>query len=514
MENNQQHKIDKIFKNSLENQQIVPPVDAWMGIQTYTIGQEESKKKVWLRYASLAMLFLLVSGFVFWYIVDNQKHTFVLITQKVVNKDTDHGGRLYVRKQTTALENAVRVLNPDSVKTVSRIVRVPNYASENKIKRLRPDLHSHEEFVSIPKTHKEPLIVEIVEDSLRDDYIEFAEPVNSFKDNKIDIIESKPLITNDLSEKLQKNSEGKIIALGVDVVDKKDVFKVDSVVYGNKFSLKHPIIDVSLLSSYSSSWFTTGDIPKNLINSDGDYKRSYFRFGISWKINRKIRTGFSFTFLNNTYDLPNNNGLSQGGVFTLETDKNGNAYYDAKTIYGNIKLPISEIKFADPNKNPQNGVSSPFIFEAKPPIGFPNKEFYSNVSMYAKSYQVGINLEYDLFSKQWIPKKNNGYQIYLKGEVNLQFIRKNGYFTSFGLIRSNSEEKYYAYYKDLEFLENKTETIFAGRVGLGARWLIGRRIDFYAEGYAQRSLNSWVEGLSFNTYQKTIGYQFGFHFNL
>ena len=58
MENNQEHKIDKIFKDALDNQSVVPPLDAWMAVHTYTIGQEESKKKVWVKYASLALLFL------------------------------------------------------------------------------------------------------------------------------------------------------------------------------------------------------------------------------------------------------------------------------------------------------------------------------------------------------------------------------------------------------------------------------------------------------------------------
>jgi hypothetical protein len=507
MKNNQEHKIDNIFKNSLENQEIVPPVEAWMAVHTYTIGQEESKKKVWFRYVSLAIMLLFVSGLGFWYLSDY--HLLIneekLLSHEVVSRDTDHGEKI------TALENAGRVLNPASVSKPNHSVHVFENSLNRKTNGQTQDLNIQEVVAQKPIVENQALIVE---DNLTNKKNEIVEPVNYLIDNNLEIIESKPLIMNDLINKIHKENEEKIVTLEEKTVDVKKVIKVDSVVYGNKFSLKHPIIDVSLLSSYNSSWFTTGNIPKNLINSDGNYKGSYFRFGVSWKINRKIRTGFSFTFLNNTYDLPNNNGLSQGGVFTLETDKNGNAYYDAKTIYGNIKLPVSEIKFADPNKNPQNGVSSPFIFEAKPPIGFPNKEFYSNVSIYAKSYQVSINLEYDLFSKEWIPKKNNGYQFYLKGEVNLQLVRKNGFITSFGLIPNYSEEKYYSYFQSLESLENKSETIFAGRVGLGVRWLIGRRIDFYGEGYGQRSLNSWVEDLSFNTYQKAIGYQFGFHFNL
>ena len=81
MENNKEHKIDKIFKDLLENQSFLPPVDAWTAVHTYTIGQEEAKKKVWLKYASLALLLLMLSGFGFWYFVDNQKRTSMLLTQ-------------------------------------------------------------------------------------------------------------------------------------------------------------------------------------------------------------------------------------------------------------------------------------------------------------------------------------------------------------------------------------------------------------------------------------------------
>lgn len=70
------------------------------------------------------------------------------------------------------------------------------------------------------------------------------------------------------------------------------------------------------------------------------------------------------------------------------------------------------------------------------------------------------------------------------------------------------------FYKDLENLENKSDMIFASRLGLGTRWVLGRRFDFYVELYGQRSLSSWVNRLSFNTYQNSIGSQFGFHINL
>jgi hypothetical protein len=122
MENNQEHKIDKIFKKSLENQLFTPPSDAWMGIHTYTIGQEESKKKVWLRYASVALLILVFLGFGLLYYLDNQTVVGIskpiLLSNKLLVENTINSKNL--------VENAGRVLNPDSVEKFA-------YLKENRV---------------------------------------------------------------------------------------------------------------------------------------------------------------------------------------------------------------------------------------------------------------------------------------------------------------------------------------------------------------------------------------------
>ena len=514
MENNQEHKIDKIFRETFENQEIIPPLDAWMGIHTYTIGQEEKKPKVWLQYASLALLILVFFGFGVWYFIDNQivvdKNSSKLISQKVLiedNKYVEKKGKSSVRIQTTA--RVISENNTYSKKDGKSSVRTQTTAQSIKFSEK---MFSRDIFSKNQKGQTQLLGNEIVDDSLMNKNTEYVETNSFSKENEISEIDYKPLIINNLSEKVIYNNERKIVVLDKVLEEKKIIYKPDSMVFGKGFSLKYPIIDMSLLSSYNSFWRTSGNVPQNTISPNDDNKHSYFRIGLSWKVNKKIRTGLSFTFLNSTYDLPTNNGQSKGSTFFLESNNNGNDYYSVKTIYGNIQIPTGEIKFADPNL--QNGALSYFTFDANPPSGYPSKEFYSDPHFYVKSYQIGVNTEYDIFSKDWISKKNNGYQIYVKGEINLQLIRKNGFITAFGELQNNSEKKYYSYFKNLESMENNTEKIFAGRVGLGARWLVARRVDFYAEGFAQRNINSWVKDLSFDTYQNVVGYQFGFHINL
>lgn len=440
MENNQEHKIDKIFRETFENQEITPPSDAWTGIHTYTIGQEEKKPKIWLKYVSLATLFLLISGFGMWYFVDSQViadvNTPVSLSQELVSGDT----RSNRKTQIAALEKVGRTLNPAVVKTSNQLARLSIDSFNSEINHRIQDLNSHEALIKTSTIENKPLIIV---DSLSNHSNELAESLSYSTDNKLEIIEPKPLIFDNLSGEIQKENENKIMALEKKITDKKEVFKVDSVVYGKKFSFKHPIIKVNLLAYTQSFWTTTGDLPKNIINPDGNYENTYYGFGVSWKINKRLRSGISFSILNNFYNLPSNNGSSKGTLLVLESANNGSTFYNVKTVYGNIQLPTSEFKFADPNKNLQIGVATPLIFDAKPPSNFPSKEFYSNSRINSKSSQIGVNVEYDILSKDLIPKKKNGYDIYILGEVNLQIIRKNGFFTDFGIIQDSNEEKYF-----------------------------------------------------------------------
>ncbi len=178
MENNQEHKIDKIFKQSLDNQSVKPPSDAWMSIHTYTIGQEESKRKVWFRYASLSIV-LLILGLGLWYIGDKQKvvndklivkNTSNRLASELLLKNTKNERNSILKTPKTALENAGRALNPDSVRTPNQIVYLDNQSGGLQISRVKsviqlPKSHINQKFASSKTVEKEPLIIELIEDS-------------------------------------------------------------------------------------------------------------------------------------------------------------------------------------------------------------------------------------------------------------------------------------------------------------------------------------------------------------
>jgi len=159
MENNQEHKIDKIFRETFENQEITPPSDAWTGIHTYTIGQKEKKPKIWLRYVSLVTLLLLISGFEMWYFVDSQViadvNTPVSLSQEVVSGDT----RSNRKTQITALQNAGRTLNPASVKTSNQLARLSIDSFDSEINHLIQDLNSHDALIKTSTIENKPLII-------------------------------------------------------------------------------------------------------------------------------------------------------------------------------------------------------------------------------------------------------------------------------------------------------------------------------------------------------------------
>ena len=182
MENNQEHKIDKIFRETFENHEITPPSDAWTGIHTYTIGQKEKKPKIWLRYVSLATLLLLISGFGMWYFVDNQViadvNTPVSLSQEVVSGDT----RSNTKTQLATLNNVGKTLNPANVKTSNQLVRVSIDSFSSEINHLMQDLNSHDALIKTSTIENKPLIIV---DSLSNHSNELAEPLSYSTDNKL-----------------------------------------------------------------------------------------------------------------------------------------------------------------------------------------------------------------------------------------------------------------------------------------------------------------------------------------
>jgi hypothetical protein len=532
MENNQEHKIDKIFRETFENQSFTPPSDAWMGIHTYTIGQEESKKKVWLRYASLALLFLLVSGLGIWYFVDNQviklannssispvaglptsplvrkhtqksilpttgiavtsisprpivhEHTPTLLTQEVdwsgdkpqgeevVSGDTDHGGTLLSHELLDYASQWKNTNNNDNI--------------DNKL------------------TKKEPLIIELVDDSLMKDEIEFVEPVCYFNQYKIAKIDFKPLTINDLSDKMQNESERKIVALEEKLLDKKEVYKPDSVVYGKGFSLKHPIISYGLGFTRSFWGYGINGLSKKL---DSYYiaNGSTLKLSVAWKINKKLRMGVGLSTENFNLGVPyrfveENNNVITSKIY-LRKESLGK-YYTGSTPFGYIDF-------------------QPTWFY-NTPTNIPNVLDSVRTVIYTTTHSMrvtalSITSQYDILSKIRKKGKKFGYQFYGLGDFIIQrqtsysyiFSDEKSYLKS---LQSNQNALPLSFLQGSGHLEGASEYTFGLRIGLGFRWQLARKCEFYLESSGQSTFNSWFKDSDLN--QKVISVQAGFNLNL
>ena len=526
MENNQEHKIDKIFKDALDNQSVVPPLDAWTAVQTYTIGQEESKKKVWVKYASLALLALLFSGLGLWHFVDNERRTSLLLTQKVVSEDTDHnkGGKVKLSEKTKSTvivtlsqemvsgdtddNNKKTVLhNAGSVKISNQFARVSKKILNKKMNERMRDFNSHEALIKIPTTENKPLIIS---DSISNQNIELIEPISYLTNDKVKIINSKSLILNDLSLVIQKENENKIVALKENIIGTKEVFKVDSIDYGSKFSLRHPIISYGFGMMWNF-WNVERQTPINgLIDlPNRNLRGATVKIGIAWKVNKRLRMGLSV----------GTNGLNAGIPFisiplpptssafgTLPiinlTKINSDDFYQAETPFGNVNLPVSLFKDVPTFK--------PSVLDEQ------KRLFYSDSHLMTTS-QFSINSQYDLFSKNRKKGKQHGYQLYGLLDCNIQ--RQVSYsYTATTLyliwVERQWEQKILKISQDNNRLENASEFVFGLRTGLGFRYQFARKWDFFVEGSGQHSLNNWVKSSDIKTFQRTLSLQAGINLNL
>ena len=516
MENNQEYKTDKIFKDLLDNQSVTPPVDTWMAIHAYTIGQEKSKKIVWLRYTSLALLLLLFSGLGLWYFVDNQvsfndkvvsSNTPKVLSQGLLVENGNNEGKSFAKITTS--ENSVRVLNPNSVKTSNRIVQgnfsQPLQTPEKIIIRLLPKLLSNEEFVRTKTSEKQPLTVEIIEDSLINDNIEFVEPVYSFNKNKIKEIESKPLVFNDLSDKMRKELEARIVAIQ-GVFDDRNA-KTDTIEYRKKLSLRNPIITIAGGNTWNY-WNIEREIPlfggagKTNLNNPG----ITIKLGIAWKINDKLRLGVSVSHNNikltdgtNYFYEPNNS--ENENLLKIKANKSLlNQFYTSLSPFGgNINVDSSPLLDLDP------------IFVAS--VQFTT--YHVPYSMQTGS--VSLTSNYSFFSK--FRKKLNelNYQVYLLSDLSFQ--RQLKYFYTkrqFINIPTVGFQEYGTadVYQENNHLQNASEFVLGLRAGLGFRYQFARKLDFYVEGSGQHSLNNWVKSDDIKTFQRSLSLQAGINFNL
>ena len=511
MENNQEHKIDRIFKKSLENQLVVPPTDAWMGIHTYTIGQEESKKKIWVKYVILASLLLIFVGFGLLYLSDNQpiivKNDIDLKSKKLL---VDNGGKLSVKTQTTANAGKLSVeihtttidLGKSSVKTQTTGQQFKKWQLGSSIAKLS----------TIKRSIKnEPLIVEIEDDSVSYGKEEFVYPVGVYHNinlSDLKTIRPKSLILNDLYNKIHKESEEKIITLGENLDNKNTVFHSDSVDYGNRFSLRHPIITFGVGSmrsfwgfrnflGFGSSNGLRINLPTYLVANGITVK-----IGTTWKVNKKLRLGLSLAINSFNLDIPRgffaNNNTSNIYLFK---EFEGKSYTDF-TPFGFINIPVSTFKNF--------------------PTTIPNTLDSVRIVQYPYSHSMrvtalSVTSQYNLLSKNRKVGKKYGYQIYGLGDLIIQ--RQTGYsYASLdekeyldGLKTSPNSFRGYIFHEG-NHLQEASEYTFGLRIGLGFRYQFARKWDFYVEGSGQETFNSWIEESNLN--QRAISIQTGINLNL
>jgi hypothetical protein len=494
MENNQEHKIDKIFRETFENQLFTPPTDAWMGIHTYTIGQEESKKKIWLRYASLALLFLLVSGLGIWYFVDNQ--VIKLANNSSISPVAGLPTSPLVHKHT---QKSILPTTAIAVVSVSPFPIVHEHTQKLHTPEVdwSGDKPRGEEVVSGDTDHGGTLLSHEL----------LVENTNNGENQyNIEEIDSKPLFLNDLTDKMQKESERKIVALEEKLDYKKEVYKPDSVVYGKKFSLKHPIINfrLGLFTNFVNiNTNNEGENPffNNSISSN-NISLASSTFGIAWKVNDRSRVSVNFNYC--TYspiNLPSKEAAAYIDPLSSNNKPTGTFKYDALkgvheylTPFGSVTLPID------------------------PKFSITPKDFYAHLFGSLTVWQIGMNYEHDfisLKSKKGIP----ALQMYGLAGINFQGASKYRY--SFYKFRNFDPaiDTFYVIYPNAvlyteKSLGNSSPIVLGYSAGVGTRFQLSKRFGMNFSINYEGDITSWVKNLSFSTRLSVLSAQSGFFVNL
>jgi hypothetical protein len=521
MGNNQEHKIDKIFRETFENQSFTPPTDAWMGIHTYTIGQEESKKKIWLRYASLALLLLLISSLGLWYFVDDQ------VIKSANNSSSPVAGlptSPLVRKHT---QKSILPTTGIAVASISPCPIVQKHIPTLLTQEVdwSGDKPQGEEVVSGDTDHGGTLLSHELLDYASQwkntnngenggtllshellDYASQWKNTNNGDKYKIVEIDSKPLIINDLTDKMQKESEKRIVALVEKLDYKKEIYKPDSVVYGKKFSLKHPIINFRLglyNNSVKMSKNQGGEIPfaNDVINSNNIYGISGI-FNLAWKLNKESRISLNFRLIH----FSSVNAQSKSGA----------AYIDPLSP---TNKPTGTFKY-----NPSEGVYeylTPFGYVTQPvdpKFSFTPKDF--DVRLYSgfSTWQIGTNYEHDLIAFK--NKKGGIPAMEIYGLVGLNIQKINKYSYSYSLFKNydpkdNNINILYNIptYTQTE-LGNGSPIVLGYNTGLGIRFQLTKRFGLNISGNYENSINSWVKDMPFTTRLSVMSVEGGFFVNL
>jgi hypothetical protein len=514
MENNQEHEIDKIFKKSLENQFVTPPADAWMGIHTYTIGQEKTERKIGLKYASLGVLVLLVLGFGLWYYfsLNSDYETSHradlrisgLKTQSKIQKSINT-----VDSKSDDVESKISTLtlNKKIHKSINRHGATFRNPNSDNIFSHEPKLLSHEVYWSGEQPRDGENAVRVFNpDSIEKFIYSNDNLVPSKSEKQIESIESKPLISNDLSKKMNEQLLEKI---DDNYLEEKAIQK-DSVaeeIGGKRFSLKHPIISFGFGMLWNF-WDVQRQVPlSGLVELPNRSSRgATLKFGIAWKINKKLRVGMSVGINGLDAGIPSTSiplpvtSASAGNQPIIKLiSVNSNQFYRAETPYGNVNLPISIFKD---------------IPTFKPNELDEQKQVYYTNSHQMSTVQLSINSQYDLLFKN---RKQYSYQLYglLDYNIQRQIIYNYTATTQYLVwVEKQWEQKFLDIYSDESHLQNASELVFGLRAGLGFRYQFAKKWDFYVEGSGQHSFNNWVKSDDIKTFQKSLSLQAGINLNL
>jgi hypothetical protein len=543
MENNQEHKIDKILKHSLGNQSVTPPADAWTGILTYTIGQEETKRKIGLRYVSLALVVLLFSGFGLWWYFN--------LRQPRLNSDYETSHR--ADSQVSGLNTQSKIEksdNPVDSKSNNVDLKISTLKSNKKIRESinrygatfrNPNSDNNDLIISTiisnKKIHKssnlhgatfrnpnsDNLHKLLVENSNKDRDNENTNKIlnpdsvenftysndniiSSNNEKQIEIIEPKPLIFNDLSKRINKQLLAKI---DEDYLEERTIQK-DSIaeeIGRKRFSLKHPIINFGVELS-NTNWNIMRDTGMNNwkeplgfssrqpLNSDYSLK-----IGVSWRLSSRFRSGLNISYRNMnlgsypSLQVPYSSNIKYNFDYASRNSSNNN--YQVRTAFGDIEIPANKLK------KPQGRTDSTSV-----------NLWFGPHSM--KVITLSLTNQYDFIKKQRKKGRKFGYQIY--GLMDLSFQRQLKYSfqaTNVFLAASSTlvtDDIFIR--KEESHLQNASEFVFGLRAGLGFRYQFAKKWDFYLEGSGQHSLNNWVKSDDIKTFQRTLSLQAGINFNL
>lgn len=483
MENNQEHKLDSLFKKTLENQAFPLPENLWESIAAKTIHKESKKIKPMMKYLFITSVFLMISTLMFFGI---KKTTFVEANLMSQNAE--------IMSHTSVADKPKTILNKE---TISRQNSLNEAQKPTSIEVLAFSKTKHTE----PKSTK-PTKDEMINNEGYSSSVILGQ--NSKSSNiKYKEIKHKDLILRDLSAINREKLKNKIRP--IDKINDED-FEEESEKKGSKFSLKHPIIsfDYGLMTN-NVTYKAENYSPKTALYPDKNSSTA-LRASIAWKISEKSRMGISLGY--NRYNLGEPYislpaWSSAMGVQTANYNvKNTTPYYSTVMALGTVNIPAS-------------------LFDGLPTI-VPNKldstrQMLSWNNHRMTTINLAISTQHDVLSLQ--SKKSKLLNLKIYSIVDFTFQRQLTYHyagtDALSLLSSSSQvaEKGRITY-DSKHLENAADFIFGVRVGVGFRWQLSPVLGLHFEGTTQNSFNSWVKNQEVNTYLRNNGINVGINLSL